>query len=531
MRFKKFSRLFCFIIFCVMLGLSSAQAQTKKPQPLLISIDLNDRAQTIENIGASGCWYAEPIGKYWPSEKKNKIAELLFSREIDKAGNPLGIGLSAWRFNIGGGTAEQGNAGGIKDVKHRVECFLSDDGSYDWSKQSGSQWFLKKAKQYGVESLIAFSNTPPVQFTKNGLGFKTDKSYLSNLQPEKYKAYSDFLSQVIRHFDQEKLHFNYVSPVNEPQWDWSGTIGQAKQEGSPWTNQEIFKVVRSLDSSLKEKSLKTKILIPEAAMVTYLYQNNTAVSRQIQNFFSDSSALSFQNINSVSRIAAGHSYFTDSGDSSLINIRKNLADTARKYGVNYWQSEYCMLGDGFKERSKEKRSQMDCALFLAKVIHSDLVVGNATAWQFWNSFEPGKSDFDTRYYLIALSPDQDYKNGDFTVTKNLWALGHYSLFIRPGMQRLNIQRSDEATNIEAAQKTMVSAFAGNEGKLIIVAVNYENMSQQLALQLKNSKKTRKISAYVTTAEKGYDMRYSELNANEPILLPARSITTLVIDSR
>ncbi len=531
MRFKKLYRLFCFIIFCVTLGMSSAHAQNKKPQPLVISIDLNDRAQTIENIGASGCWYAEPIGKNWPSEKKNKIAELLFSREIDKAGNPLGIGLSAWRFNIGGGTAEQGSSSGIKDVNHRVECFLSDDGSYDWNKQSGYQWFLKKAKQYGVENLIAFSNTPPVQFTKNRLGFKTDKSYLSNLQPGKYKAYSQFLSEVIRHFDQESLYFSYLSPVNEPQWDWSGTIGAAKQEGSPWTNQEIFQVVKSLDTSLKEKSLKTKILIPEAAMLTYMYENNTATSRQIQNFFSDSSALSVQNINSVSGIVAGHSYFTDSGDSSLINIRKNLADTAKQYGVNYWQSEYCMLGDGFKEGAKEKRSQMDCALFLAKVIHSDLVVGNATAWQFWNSFEPGKSDFDTRYYLIALSPDQDYKNGDFAVTKNLWALGHYSLFIRPGMQRLNIHRSDGATNIETAQKAMVSAFAGKDGKLIIVAVNYRNTSQQLVLELKPPKKIRKISVYLTTAEKGVSMRYSELKANDSIALPGRSITTLVIDSR
>jgi hypothetical protein len=66
-----------------------------------ITIDINKTAQTIENIGASGCWYSEEIGKYWPVNKKEKIAELLFSRKFDKQGNPLGIGLSAWRFNVG----------------------------------------------------------------------------------------------------------------------------------------------------------------------------------------------------------------------------------------------------------------------------------------------------------------------------------------------------------------------------------------------------------------------------------------------
>lgn len=531
MIFRPFIQPFCLIIFCFAFLVSSAQEKNKKVQPLSITIDMHDTAQIIDNIGASGCWYAEPIGKYWPANKKERIAELLFSRKIDKAGNPLGIGLSAWRFNIGGGTAEQGNAGGIKDVNHRVECFLSDDGSYDWSRQSGYQWFLKKAKQYGVENLIAFSNTPPVQFTINGHGFKTDKSGLSNLKPESYKLYTDFLAEVMKHFDKERLHFNYISPVNEPQWDWSGIVGNAKQEGSPWTNPEIFHVVKSLDSSLKSRDLKTKILIPEAAMLTFLYDNSSSASRQIQNFFSDSSALSFQNINSVSRIAAGHSYFTESGDSSLISIRKNLADTAKKYGVNYWQSEYCMLGDGFKEGATEKRSQMDCALFLAKVIHHDLSVANATAWQFWNSFEPGESDFDTRYFLIALDPDSDFKDGGFIATKNLWALGHYSLFIRPGMQRLNIRRSDRATDIEAAQKTMISAFVDNNGKLVLVAVNYENTKQEIALKLEHSKQVRQISAYVTTAEKGVNMKYSKLKTNEAISLPGRSITTLVINSR
>ncbi|HXS57831.1 MAG TPA: glycoside hydrolase [Hanamia sp.] len=520
---------FCLIIFCLASLVSFAQKENGKTQTLLISIDLHDRLQTIENIGASGCWYAEPIGRYWPPAKKDRIARLLFSREIDKEGNPAGIGLSAWRFNIGGGTEEQGGAGGIKDVNHRVECFLNADGSYDWSKQSGYQWFLKKAKEYGVENLIAFSNTPPVQFTKNGRGFKTEKSDFSNLATAKYKAYVDFLSEVISHFDKKNLHFDFISPVNEPQWDWSGAIGEVKQEGSPWTNEEIFHVVGSLDSSLKSRALKTKILIPEAGMLTYSYGNNTSASKQIQNFFSDTSALNFKKFKSVPPIVAAHSYFTEGNDTSLINIRQTLADTAKKYGVNYWQSEYCMLGDGYKERALTKRTDMDCALFLAKVIHTDLVVGNATAWQFWNSFEPGKADFDTRYYLIALSPDPGFKSGNFTVTKNLWALGHYSLFVRPGMQRLNIHRSDRATNIEATQKVMVSAFAGKNGELIIVAINYESTQHKISLELKHSKRIGQISAYVTTAEKGFDMKYAKLKGNERIALPPRSITTLVIN--
>jgi O-glycosyl hydrolase len=199
----------------------SAEAQAQQANKLVISIDAKNTKQTIHNFGASGCWFSEGIGKYWPVAKRERMAELLFSKEKAADGSFKGIGLSAWRFNIGGGTAEQGDSSGIKDFRKRVESFLAPDGTYDWNKQTGYQWFLRKAKDYGVENLIAFSNTPPVQFTQNGLGFKTVKDYKGNLKPDKYNDYADFLTEVIKHFDQQGLHFNYISPVNEPQWDWS----------------------------------------------------------------------------------------------------------------------------------------------------------------------------------------------------------------------------------------------------------------------------------------------------------------------
>jgi len=82
-----------------------ATAATVHAQTVIFTLNIKNTAQTIDNIGASGAWYSEGIGKYWPSEKKEKMAELLFSKSFSKDGDPLGIGLSAWRFNIGGGTA------------------------------------------------------------------------------------------------------------------------------------------------------------------------------------------------------------------------------------------------------------------------------------------------------------------------------------------------------------------------------------------------------------------------------------------
>jgi len=496
-------------------------------QSVTFTIDPAHKAQTIDNIGASAAWFSEGIGKYWAADKKERMAELLFSKAFDKAGNPLGIGLSTFRFNIGGGTAEQGDSSGISSAVKRVECFLSLDGTYNWNKQQGYLWFVKKAAAYGVENLIAFSNTPPVQFTKNGLGFKTEKNYEANLREDKYGDYANFLATVLQHFDKEGLHFKYISPVNEPQWDWSNKFGQMNQEGSPWHNKDIYKITASLDSALSAKKLSTKILVTEAGILTALYEGNNHASKQIQSFYSPQSPYYIGKFKQLQAAIAGHSYFTDFGDTGIVTVRSRLKDSAAKYKVPFWQSEYCMLGDGYKEGAKGKIPAIDCALFLSKVIYHDLAVGNASAWHLWNAWEPGNADFDTRYYLLALKNNAANTEGDFTITKNLWALGHYSRFIRPGMSRIVTGRSDGLNDIQTAKDIMLSAFT-NEKDIVVVAINYTNSAKPISLEIPGVNKLKGLKHFVTTANPDDNMKALPLSSIKAITLQPRSINTFVL---
>lgn len=496
-------------------------------QPVSFTIHLNDTVQTIHNFGSSGAWFTEGIGKYWAPEKKERLAELLFSSEVDSIGNPLGIGLSAFRFNIGGGTAEQGDSSGIGSAVRRVEGFLDQNESYNWDKQQGYTWFVKKAISYGVAHLVAFSNTPPVQFTRNGLGFKTEKDFTSNLRQDKYADYAGFLADVLTHFKSEGVHFNFISPVNEPQWDWSNRFGHMSQEGSPWNNNEIFKITKSLDSTLAARNISSKILITEAGDLRSLYEGGGHASKQIQTFFSPGNRRYVGQLQHVPRLITGHSYFTDTGDSTIIGVRQKIQDTAEKYGIDFWQSEYCMLGDGYKEGVTGRIPAIDCALFLAKIIHHDLTVANATAWQFWNSWEPGRANYDPRYYLIALQSNPMNTEGDFTITKNLWALGHYSRFVRPGMQRVEVGRSDHKSVYQAAQHLMVSAFA-NKDSLVVVAINYTAQPTTIHLQTANKKKERALHWYCTTAREDQNMQPKKIASVKNITLEPRSINTFVI---
>jgi O-glycosyl hydrolase len=228
---------------------------------LTVTIDKGQVYQGIKGFGASDAWRTQFVGAHWPEEKRNHIADLLFSLQDDKDGNPKGIGLSAWRFYLGAGSMEQGDSSNIRNVWRRSESFLDEDGTYDWTKYKGQRWFLQAAKQRGVNQFQIFTISPPVFYTKNGYAYSTEKDLSFNLKEDKYGDYAKFLVDVIAHFKlEEGIHFDYVSPFNEPQWDW----GKGSQEGTPASNEELYLYLKHVSDSLHANDLQTKIIAGEA---------------------------------------------------------------------------------------------------------------------------------------------------------------------------------------------------------------------------------------------------------------------------
>ncbi len=97
----------------------------------------------MDGFGASDAWRCQMVGKYWPLGKRNAIADLLFSKEVDANGNPRGIGLSIWRFYLGAGSYEQGEASDIADEWRRAECFQNQMEHTIGQSRKGSVGFCK----------------------------------------------------------------------------------------------------------------------------------------------------------------------------------------------------------------------------------------------------------------------------------------------------------------------------------------------------------------------------------------------------
>lgn len=95
-------------------------------------------------------------------------------------------------------------------------------------------------------------------------------------------------------------------------------------------------------------------------------------------------------------------------------------------------SEYCILGDSLMKGEKRDLG-MAPALFIARLIHHDLVLSNATSWQWWL----GISASDYKDGLVYI--DKNKTDGQVYDSKMLWALGNYSRFVSPGVNAFRLK--------------------------------------------------------------------------------------------
>ncbi|WP_207513664.1 glycoside hydrolase [Longitalea luteola] len=507
---------------CVYLGVDTCQQQPKT----IVTVNLNEVKQTIHSFGASDCWTAKYIGKWNDVQKKNQIADLLFSTDTLQDGSPKGIGLTLWRFNIGGGSFEQGTSSNIADEWRREECFLNADGSYDWTKQAGQQWFLQAAKQRGIKYTVGFSLTPPVHMSRNGKAYNSSGGIVMNLQDGKMDAYADFMAEVTKHFQ-----FDYLSPVNEPQWTW-GQATSAGQEGTQATNAELAALVKALSPKLAATS--SKVVIGEAAQWDFLTgRNNDGRGDQINQFFTPASANYIGNLPAVEKAISAHSYFTTCPDDNMINVRKQVVAKINQVDASLpvWQTEFGILGDICgKYNGYPRNTSIDYGLYVAKVLHHDLAITNVTSWHWWLAISPYNYS-DALVYINDPAGQMNVNNckqdGIVLDSKQLWSFGNYARFIRPGMKRItaNVQGITDA--VTAANTLMISAYKDETSKkLVVVVVNPEAKDKILELKGENSSLNLTGNAVaVYTTDFAYNLKRTA-NALNNIVVPARSVVTL-----
>jgi len=358
-------------------------------------IDPSERHQRIEGFGASGAWWAQNLGT-WSKRRRQQVARLLFSRTD-------GIGLSQYRYNIGGGLDDT-----ITDPWRTAETFETARGRYDWSRDAAARWFLKAASDHGVDDLIAFVNSPPRRLTTNGHTYGTVGSP-SNLPAENYDQFTRYLLDIVRHFrEREGIRFTWISPINEPQWGWDSP----GQEGCHYEPEEVRAVTRKVIEGFSRSGLRTQVSSPESGEYKALYSEQDYVATLLADPVID------ERLGEV----AVHSYW--STDSQRELAAERMLDHPDHHLA---MTEWCEMVGG-------RDAGMDSALVLARTVHSDLTIASAVSWQYWIAV----SRYDYHDGLLYTDYVEDGDDESLEETKRLWALGNYSRFIRPGADRVEV---------------------------------------------------------------------------------------------
>lgn len=476
-----------------------------------ITVDAAIRFQEIDGFGASDCWSFQKIGE-WPEEPKNHVADLLFS--TDK-----GIGLSQWRFNIGGGI----NLETIHNPWRTVETFETGEGEYDWTRQAEERWFLDAAKERGVDQFIAFVNSPPGRMTRNGLTNCTNGSGTTNLKLGWENQFARYLKDILRQFrDVWDIEFDYISPINEPQWEWNNG---SDQEGNRASNEDIRRIVTALYDSLQFAELNTEISLVESGDLRSWYQLNSGMGQEYGADYGDYLNALFNHPDLDGKIGkhiGGHSYWSDLINTSLVQDRQSLLVHLDDYLADdwkYWVTEYTILQGSNGEGGRGRDLTMETAIEVTRIIHHDLTLLNASAWQWWTAVSP--EDFkDGLLYTNYRSNPQDQT---IIESKLLWAFGHYSRFIRPGYRRILLLGANNKFGL------MGTAFLGpDEDNLVLVFVNAASSSKEISLDVAGLSWEPEYEAYLTSDVPGDDLRnIGSIVTDSLLTIPANSLLTVV----
>jgi autotransporter-associated beta strand protein len=462
--------------------------------------------QTIDHFAAHDSWTGQVYGA-WSPARRAAISDALFDRES-------GIGLSGWYYHLGAGTDATIAARSYPWRLRTQESFQVAPGQYDWSRNAATGNLLADALSRGVERTMMVVYSPPLSLTNSGRPYPSSSG--DNLAAGAEQQFASYLADVLEHFRDhpdpaQRVEFDYISPVNEPEYDWSG--GGQEGNGRIGTSTIRNRYLAPLASALDARGLATGIRAPESAKI----QSLSSGQNYLRNLAGNATVSG-----SLGNVLTYHSYFSDN-DANMLPRRQEAAAAMAAYpDWELWQTEYCILfGDASSGLAGNGNdTTMTTALAVARTIHFDLTVANASAWSYWLAATPWEHNYkDGLIYFNNASQT-------FQVAKVGWALGHYSRFIRPGAERIAFAGpNDDIAGL------LTSGWRHDEtGDLTLVYTN-QLRSPQSVLPVVSSAaglKADYFTPYRTTDTVGDDLReLAPVLAGQPHVLPARSMTTLV----
>ncbi len=243
--------------------------------------------------------------------------------------------------------------------------------------------------------------------------------------------YAEWALAIIRHWNAAGTPLTYWSVFNEPAF-FGGTTNRS--------GDFMRDAIKVMGPVLVSEGIATRFVIPDDI------DPGSALSRATV-ILADPGARQY-----VVAIAF-HLYNGPSVDDPNLVSLSALASLASQYGLPLWMSEW----------STTKWFTW------AQTMHQMLADFNVSAvdylWGFFGQYDPAQ--------LIVIQSSGSLYTG-FSRTKQYWAMGQYSAYVRPGMVRVAADTPDPSLRV-------TSYFDGV--KLVVVALNLGNATKAVRFEL------------------------------------------------
>ncbi len=361
----------------------------------------------FEGWGTSMGWWGNRIG--YSDTMAQQAAHDLYSEE--------GLGLDIVRYNVGGGDNPTHNHINRSDSK--LPCFAVpqyDGDSYvasgentnvtnlkkdengdvvytwDWDADHNQVNVLTKIKAQNPDVHIeGYTNSPPWFMTESQCssgGIQTGwngstRVVDENLDPSNYDVFAKFLVEVTKHMDEEGLHFDSYSPMNEPNPKSGYWFALSdKQEGNLVAQGEHQSaLIKALKDAYKAANINTLVAGPDETDLGYTVSSVNALT--------DEGKAALDRIDT-------HTY----GGSNRAGVKQTAIDA----GKNLWMSEVDGGWNGFG---------------LADRIIADLNGMQASAWVMWDIIDSHRD----ANFVDPTTGNHTEANRSLDVTGSLWGVG------------------------------------------------------------------------------------------------------------
>lgn len=414
--------------------------------------------------GTSLCWWANVIGSY---SNRNDYVNIAFSQ----------LKLNIVRYNVGGGENPTNH---FLSYRAQMQGFEPTNGVWNWNADLNQRWVLQAALARGANLVDAFANSPPWWMTVSG-SVTGALGATNNLQVGDETLFATYMATVLSNLVVlDGDHFNYVTPMNEPngsKWTYGGT-----QEGCDMSQAQQAPVINDLRAALN-------LSLPSAGI-------DAAEDVDPYQTYSDLDSYSTATIDNIALFTT-HTY-SETGES-------DFADIASEYAKPSWVAEY---GDSD-----------GTGLTMAQTIHDNITSMGVQAWCYWQVVDSATG------WGFLLNPLTTNSTGGFTtnytINEKLYVMGQFSEFVRPGCKIISVNDTNT-----------LAAYTASNSTLVLVAINTNTTSYNVTYNLSafGAVPWQQVAVMQTDASENMatnaPLQFTNFEFTSAI--PAKSVTTFVL---